>query len=72
LSLKQLQQDLEWKQSEVQRTMTGIFGRRPFTTYKKKCAEGTLGEFLEAYGRDLPDAPTAPQETPHEQTPQTV
>jgi AraC-like DNA-binding protein len=47
LSLKKLQQDLAWKASEVQRSMTNIFGRRPFTAYKKKCGDGMIGDFLE-------------------------
>ena len=47
LPLKTLQQDLGWKQSEVQRAMTAIFGRRPFTVYKQKCGDRAVVDYLE-------------------------
>jgi len=46
LSRKQLQQDLEWTQSEVQRAMADVFGRKPFTVYKLKCREMAVDGFL--------------------------
>ncbi|UCD53593.1 MAG: hypothetical protein JSW27_13255 [Phycisphaerales bacterium] len=72
LSLKQLQQDLAWKASEVQRIMTNIFGRRPFTAYKKKCADGVLGDFLEACDRQRTDSTDDPHQTLGEAAPQAV
>jgi len=46
LSRKQLQEDLEWTESEVQRVMADVFGRKPFTVYKLKCREMTIDELL--------------------------
>ena len=46
LSLKQLQQELGWTQAAVQRMMTNVFGRRPFTVYKQKCRDKTICDFL--------------------------
>ena len=54
LSLKQLREELGWTQSEVQRTMTRIFGRRPFTIYKQACRQESLGTLLENATNDYP------------------
>jgi hypothetical protein len=57
LSLKQLQQELRWTQSAVQRTMTNVFGRKPFTVYKQKCKDKTICDFLGglAFYEEAPD-----------------
>ena len=72
LSLKQLQQDLAWKASEVQRHMTDIFGRRPFTAYKKKCSDGILGDFLKARDRQRTDGASCPDQTAGKPVPQVI
>ncbi len=52
LSRRKMEEELGWKPAEVQRTMTDIFGNRPFTVYKQKCSEGTIGDFLDAWAQD--------------------
>lgn len=52
LSRKKLEEELGWKPSEVQRTMTDLFGNRPFAEYKQRCNEGTIGDFLDAWTQD--------------------
>lgn len=68
MSLRQLQNALGWKQTKVRKVMTKIFGKRPFTNYRKLCADEAIGgrllEWLEGRtemceslaGVDGPDA----------------
>lgn len=49
LSLVQLQQDLGWSQSKVLQTMGDLFGGKPFTLYKQKCAEKSIRRYLEHF-----------------------
>lgn len=72
LSLRTLQQDLGWKQSEVQCAMASIFGRRPFTVYKHKCSERVIDDFLEDCRHRSLDGVDSQQETGPRQTLQTV
>jgi len=59
LSRKKMEEELGWKPSEVQRTMTDIFGNRPFAEYKQRCNEGTIGDFLDAWAQDTPNCQVA-------------
>lgn len=72
LSLKQLQQDLAWKASEVQRSMTRLFGKRPFTAYKTNCSQGTISAFLETDDRHDSDQAEGQEEMMDQHVPQTV
>ena len=45
----QLQRDLEWSRSKVQRVMVDLFGRKPFSVYESKCRDHTISTFLEAF-----------------------
>jgi len=47
LLLAELEIDLGWKRSRVQRAMTNLFGSKPFTKYKARCADGTIQSFLD-------------------------
>jgi len=47
-SAAELQRDLGWNQSQIQRAMTSIFGPKPFGVYKKKCEDRTISTFLKA------------------------
>ena len=59
LSRRKMEEELGWKPAEVQRTMTDIFGNRPFAAYKQKCSEGTIGDFLDAWAQDHPNGQVA-------------
>jgi hypothetical protein len=48
LSFAQLQRDLSWSLSDVQRAMTKVFGPKPANAYRNKCKNGTIGAFLKA------------------------
>jgi len=49
ISSIQLQRDLEWSRSKVQRVMVDLFGRKPFSVYESKCRDHTISTFLEAF-----------------------
>jgi hypothetical protein len=49
LSIKQLQQDLDWNQSQVQRAMTSVFGPKPVRVYGRKCKDRSIPAFLRAH-----------------------
>lgn len=50
MSRQQLQGELGWRVSDVQRMMTRLFGPRPFTVYKQKCKEKRVECFLKHPG----------------------
>jgi len=72
LSLRTLQQTLGWKQSDVQRAMTNLFGQRPFTAYKHKCSQSVIGEFLEDCRHQYLDGADSQHDANPRQTLQTV
>lgn len=47
LSLIQLTSDLAWNRTRVQRTMTDLFGPKPFTVYKERCKDRTIADVLD-------------------------
>ena len=51
LSSTELQRDLGWSQSKVQRAMTNVFGPKPVSAYRKKCKDRTISTFLKAQAR---------------------
>ncbi|MCL5280604.1 MAG: hypothetical protein M1376_11930 [Planctomycetes bacterium] len=48
LSAAQLQRDLGWNHSKVQRALTDIFGPKPVNVYRSKCKNRTIAAFLKA------------------------
>jgi hypothetical protein len=48
LSSAELQHDLSWSLSNVQRAMTKVFGPKPANAYRSKCKNRTIGTFLKA------------------------
>lgn len=52
LSLVQLTSDLAWNRTRVQRTMTALFGPKPFTAYKERCKDRTIADFLDQLPAD--------------------
>jgi hypothetical protein len=42
-----MQERLKWTQSQVQSTMKGLFGDKPFAVYRQKCKKQTIGDFLQ-------------------------
>jgi hypothetical protein len=48
LSSAELQRDLGWSLSKVQRAMTNVFGPKPANAYRKKCKNRTICAFLKA------------------------
>ena len=50
MSQKQMQERLKWTRSQVQKAMLALFGEKPFTVYKQKCKDKTIGEFLQDDG----------------------
>jgi AraC-like DNA-binding protein len=48
LSAAQLQRDLGWNSSKVQRAMTHVFGPKPVNAYRAKCKDRTISTFLVA------------------------
>jgi hypothetical protein len=54
LSAAQLQRDLGWNSSKVQRAMTHVFGPKPVNVYRSKCKDRTISTFLKARAAGLP------------------
>lgn len=54
LSAAELQRDLGWNQSKVQRAMTHIFGPKPVNAYRNKCKDRTISTFLKARAAGIP------------------
>ncbi len=54
LSASELQCDLGWNASKVQRAMTHIFGPKPVNVYRNKCKGRTIAAFLKARAASLP------------------
>ncbi len=54
LSAAQLQRDLGWNPSKVQRALTHVFGPKPVNTYRAKCKDRTISTFLKARAAGLP------------------
>lgn len=54
---KQLQRQLGWTQSEVQRMMKDVFGPKPFATYRQKCKIQAICDLLEDSGFIPTDPP---------------
>ena len=52
VSLIQLQRDLAWSRSKVQRAMADVFGCQPFSVYKKKCKDHTILVFLRKFAAE--------------------
>jgi hypothetical protein len=48
LSAAQLQRDLGWTPSKVQRALTNIFGPKPVNVYRSKCKDRSIAAFLRA------------------------
>ena len=65
LSSTDLQHDLGWSQSRVQRAMTSVFGPKPVSAYRRKCKDRTISTFLKAQagGARTPRVPI--QARPH-------
>ncbi len=54
LSAPELQRDLGWNASKVQRAMTHVFGPKPVNVYRSKCKDRTIATFLKARAAGLP------------------
>jgi hypothetical protein len=54
LSAAELQRDLGWNASKVQRALTHVFGPKPVNVYRKKCKDRTIATFLKARAAGLP------------------
>ncbi len=54
LSAAELQRDLGWNQSKVQRAMTHVFGPKPVNAYRNKCKDRTISTFLKARAAGMP------------------
>ncbi len=48
LSSTELQRDLGWSASKVQRALTNVFGPKPVSVYREKCKDRTISTFLKA------------------------
>ena len=48
LSCADLQRDLGWSESKLQRAMTNVFGPKPVSVYRRKCEDRTISAFLMA------------------------
>jgi hypothetical protein len=51
LSSTELQRDLGWSLSKVQRAMANVFGPKPVNAYRTKCKDRTISTFLKAQAR---------------------
>ena len=60
LSLVQLTSDLAWNRTRVQRTMTALFGPKPFSAYKECCKDRTIADFLNQLPADGTETLIAP------------
>jgi hypothetical protein len=49
ISSVQLQRDLGWPRSKVQRAMSDIFGTKPFRVYNEKCKDRIITVFLKEF-----------------------
>ena len=56
LPAAELQHDLGWNQSKVQRAMTHVFGPKPVNAYRNKCRDRTISTFLKARAAGIPQS----------------
>ncbi len=53
LSVAELQRDLRWNPSKIQRALTIIFGPKPVSVYRSKCQDCTIAIFLKTRAVDV-------------------
>lgn len=48
ISAAELQRELGWDPSKLQRALTRVFGPKPMRSYRSKCQDGSIATFLQA------------------------